>query len=100
MVGAGIVGCSIAHELARRGASVQFIEERATGMGATQASAGILAPHVEAGASNTLLSLAVRSLTLFDDFVAAGTRRDAHCQGGTFLTIVHFELSVSHFSPQ
>jgi glycine oxidase len=71
VVGAGIVGCSIAHELARRGASVQVIEERATGMGATQASAGILAPHVEAGASNTLLSLAVRSLTLFDDFVAA-----------------------------
>jgi glycine oxidase len=71
VVGAGIVGCSIAHELARRGASVQVVEERATGKGATQASAGILAPYVEAGTSNTLLSLAVRSLNLFDDFVSA-----------------------------
>jgi glycine oxidase len=71
VVGAGIVGCSIAHELARRGASVQVVEERATGMGATQAAAGILAPHVEGGTSNTLLSLAVRSLSLFDDFIAA-----------------------------
>jgi glycine oxidase len=70
VVGAGIVGCAIAHELARRGASVHVVEARAPGMGATQAAAGILAPHIEAGSSTVLLSLAVRSLGLFDDFVA------------------------------
>ena len=40
VVGAGIVGCAIAYELARRGASVQIVEERTAGMGATQAAAG------------------------------------------------------------
>jgi glycine oxidase len=79
VVGAGIVGCAIAHELARRGVSVQVVEERSTGMGATQASAGILAPYVEAGNSTTLLSLAVRSLDLFDDFVTA-VREDSGVQ--------------------
>ena len=47
VVGAGIVGCAVAYELARRGASVQIVEERTAGMGATQAAAGILAPHIE-----------------------------------------------------
>ena len=70
IVGAGIVGCAIAHELARRGASVQMVDDRAPGMGATQASAGILAPYIEAGPSGPLLDLTVRSLGLFDEFIA------------------------------
>jgi glycine oxidase len=69
IVGAGIVGCAIAHELARRGASVQLVDDRQIGMGATQASAGVLAPYIEATADSPLLELAVRSLDLFDDFV-------------------------------
>ena len=70
VVGAGIVGCAIACELARRGASVRVVEERTTGMGATHAAAGILAPYVEGGSSAAFLDLLVRSLSLFDDFVA------------------------------
>ncbi|MGB7219735.1 MAG: glycine oxidase ThiO [Vicinamibacterales bacterium] len=70
VVGAGIVGCAIAFELARRGASVRLVDQRATGMGATRASAGILAPHIEAATDATLLDLTVRSLGLFDDFIA------------------------------
>jgi glycine oxidase len=46
VVGAGIIGCAVAYELARRGASVQVVDQRSTGMGATQASAGIY--HIEA----------------------------------------------------
>src|SRR5712692_11898252 len=69
VVGAGIVGCAVAFELARRGASVQIVEERTAGMGATHASAGILAPHIEASAG-PLLDLTVRSLKLFDEFIA------------------------------
>ena len=70
VVGAGVVGCAVAHELARRGASVQVVDERAAGMGATQASAGILAPYIEAHANDDFLDLTVRSLNLFDEFVS------------------------------
>ena len=70
MVGAGIVGCAVAYELARRGAAVEIVDERAAGMGATQASAGILAPFIEAREGSPLLDLTVRSLDLFDEFVA------------------------------
>src|SRR5215470_16580572 len=70
VIGAGVIGCSIAYELARRGASVEIIDDRAVGMGATQASAGVLAPFIEAREGNPLLDLAVRSLDLYDDFVA------------------------------
>jgi len=69
VVGAGIVGCAVAHELASRGASVQIVDERPVGMGATQASAGVLAPYIEAREGSPLLDLTVRSLGLFDDFI-------------------------------
>lgn len=70
VIGAGIVGGAVALELARRGASVEIIDERAVGMGATQASAGILAPYIETRDSSPLFDLTVRSLDLFDEFVA------------------------------
>jgi glycine oxidase len=70
VVGAGIIGCAIAYELARRGASVQIVDDRPAGMGATQASAGVLAPYIEAAEGSPLLELTVRSLDLFDSFVA------------------------------
>ncbi len=72
VIGAGIVGCAVAYELARRGASVQVIDDRPPGMGATQASAGMLAPyHGSQGSQHELfLDLAVRSLELYDEFVA------------------------------
>jgi glycine oxidase len=69
VVGAGIVGCAIAHELASRGASVEIVDERPVGMGATQASAGVLAPFIEAREGSPLLDLTVRSLGLYDRFV-------------------------------
>jgi glycine oxidase len=70
VVGAGIIGCAVAYELARRGASVQVLDERPAGMGATQASAGVLAPYIEAAETSPLLDLTVRSLDLFNGFVA------------------------------
>jgi glycine oxidase len=69
VIGAGIVGCAIAYELARRGVSVEVIDERMVGMGATQASAGMLAPYIEAHEESPLFDLTVRSLNLFDQFV-------------------------------
>src|SRR5262245_52657132 len=70
VIGAGIVGCAVAHELARRGASVQIVDDRPAGMGATQASAGILAPFIEAREGSPLLALTVASLALYDEFMA------------------------------
>jgi len=69
VVGAGIIGCAVAYELARRGASVQIVDDRPAGSGATQASAGVLAPYVEARHGGPLLELTVRGLDVFDEFV-------------------------------
>ena len=69
VVGAGIVGCAVAHELASRGASVEIVDERPVGMGATQASAGVLAPYIEAREGSPLLDLTVRSLESLRRFV-------------------------------
>jgi glycine oxidase len=77
VVGAGIIGCAVACELARRGAAVQIVDDRPAGMGATQASAGVLAPYIEAHAGSPLLDLTVRSLALFDEFIARTTRAAA-----------------------
>lgn len=68
VVGAGVIGCAVACELARRGARVHVVDPRTPGQGATRASAGILAPYIE-GHVASLLTLGVRSLALYDDFV-------------------------------
>ena len=71
VIGAGVVGCAVACELARRGAAVRVLDDRSPGMGATQASAGMLAPFTEAKDRNpAFLDLAVRSLGLYEEFVA------------------------------
>ena len=66
----------MAYELARRGASVNVVDMRGTGMGATQASAGILAPYIEAREGSPLLDLTIRSLGLYDEFIS-GVSRDS-----------------------
>jgi glycine oxidase len=76
VIGAGIVGCAVARELARRGLEVRVLEARTTAAGATQASAGMLAPFIEGHAGTGFLDLAVRSLALYDEFVD-GVQRDS-----------------------
>jgi glycine oxidase len=68
VVGAGVVGCAVAYELASRGARVELLDARGPGRGATRASAGILAPLVE-GHSPSLLRLGTCSVALWDDFI-------------------------------
>ena len=70
VVGAGVIGCSVAYELARRGVRVEVIDRRDVGQGATQASAGVLAPFVEAHTGSPVLDLGARSLDLYDEFIA------------------------------
>jgi glycine oxidase len=68
VVGAGVVGCAVAYEIASRGARVQMLDPRGPGRGATGASAGILAPLIE-GHSTALLRLGTCSVALWDDFI-------------------------------
>lgn len=70
VVGGGIIGCAIAFELSRRGASVTLFEAGEIGSGATHASAGILAPDTEVLTRGPLYDLTVRGLAAYDDFVA------------------------------
>jgi glycine oxidase len=74
VVGAGVIGLGVAYELARRGARVTVLDARAAGLGASQASAGVLAPYIEAPAQGALRDLSVESLGLYDEFVARVTR--------------------------
>jgi glycine oxidase len=88
VVGAGIVGCTVAYDLAKAGSRVQVIETRTPGQGATRASAGILAPHIEGHSSDLLRNLGKRSLDLYDELMkrlVADSGRDIFYQrNGTF----------------
>ncbi len=70
IVGAGIIGCACAYELVRVGARIQVIDNRRVGQGASQASAGVLAPYIEGHEASALRALGRRSLDLYDDFMA------------------------------
>ena len=79
VVGAGIIGCAIARELAVRGVACTVIDPRPVAGGATQASAGMLAPYVEAHDRGPLLDLSIASLALYNDWIAA-VRRESNME--------------------
>ena len=78
VVGAGVVGCAVAHRLASTGARVQVLETRSPGLGATRASAGVLAPYIEGHGSDALRALGRRSLDLYDAFVEQARVESGH----------------------
>jgi glycine oxidase len=102
VVGAGVIGCAVAYELAKAGARVQVLEPRAPGQGATRASAGVLCPYIDPSTSSgspraksrgeghgeQLRDLATRSLELYDGFIdrlRADSGRDiVYQRNGTF----------------
>jgi len=77
VIGAGVVGSTIAWELASAGASVRLIDARTPGGGATRASAGVLAPYLEGGPASVLRELGRESLDLYDAFIAR-LRAESH----------------------
>lgn len=77
IVGAGIIGHAVAWEFAARGASVRLLDARGSGQGASQASAGVLAPTIE-GHSQALLKLTSCGLTMWDPFMARLRQDTAH----------------------
>ncbi len=74
VVGAGVIGCAVARELASRGSRIVVFDAREAGAGATRASAGVLAPYIEAPGDGPLHALTVRSLGLYDEFIASVAR--------------------------
>ena len=79
VVGAGIIGCSIAWECARRGARVAVVDAGEPGRQASGAAAGMLAPASEAHGPGPFLEFGMRSLATWPAF--AGELEGASAQG-------------------
>jgi glycine oxidase len=77
ILGAGIIGCAVADTLARRGARVRVIDPRGVGLGASQASAGMLAPFTEGRHDRAMQALGVCSLDRYGALVDR-LRADGH----------------------
>lgn len=69
VIGAGVIGCTIAFELASMGRRVRVLDARQPGGGASKASAGVLAPYVEGHDLQPLRVLGQRSLGMYEAFV-------------------------------
>lgn len=69
VIGAGIIGASIAEALSSRGVKVTVLDMRSPGRGASHASAGLLTPFIEGRIDPALLGLCTRGLTYWDDFI-------------------------------
>ncbi len=98
VVGAGIIGCAVARQLSRRGMRTVVLEARTVGAGATQASAGVLAPYIEAPGEGALQALTVRSLAMYDDFIGAvqtETGMDVEYRRCGTLEVADDEISVA-----
>ncbi len=69
IIGAGIIGMSIAWRLAQRGLRVEIFDAGRVGGESSWAGAGMLAPGGEVDAASRLAKLTVDSLALYPDFV-------------------------------
>jgi len=69
VAGAGLIGLSIAFELAQRGASVRVFDRGEPARAASWAGAGILAPYTERIEDEDLLALCAASLAEYPAFV-------------------------------
>lgn len=100
VVGAGIVGATVAYELTCRGASVTIVDARTPGAGATHASGGMLAPFTEADEDGPLLMLGARSRHLFRalvERVQADSGIDVNYRETGSLHVAHTDATLDHF---
>lgn len=70
VIGGGLMGCTVALNLAQRGAAVTVLERAVPGAEASSAAAGILGPRMEAHGREPLRGLAVESLQMYPAFAA------------------------------
>lgn len=81
VVGAGLIGLSIAFELAERGVSVRVFDRGEPAKAASWAGAGMLAPYSESARDDAMIALCAQSLALYPSFVqrvAAASGIDPH----------------------
>jgi glycine oxidase len=70
VIGGGIIGCSIAYELAKAGCRVTVLERATPGAEASSAAAGLLAPLGESSKPDPFHELAIASWRLYPGVVA------------------------------
>ncbi len=98
VVGGGIIGLSIAHELAARGVSVTLIEQREWGGEASAAAAGMLAPLKEFKELGPSFELGIASLSLYPDWVSRlqeETGIDVQLKREGILTVASQEAEIT-----
>lgn len=81
IIGAGLIGCGVAYELAKRGADVTVYDRAEPARAASWAGAGMLAPYSEEVVDAPLLALCAASLRAYPAFVDELRERtgvDAH----------------------
>jgi glycine oxidase len=87
VIGAGVIGAAVADRLAADGHAVHVLDMRGPGRGASHASAGVLAPFIEAQDGDPWFDMCVDALGMYDRFVADVTarsdRRVVYARSGT-----------------
>src|SRR5689334_24019413 len=78
VIGAGIIGLSVAWRLAQRGLGVTLLESAKVGGEASWAGAGMLAPGGEVTERTEWSEFALHSLELYPQFVAE-LQEESHC---------------------
>lgn len=71
IIGGGVIGLSLAHELAGQGMSVHVVDQGPFGREASWAGAGILPPQSEQGSSDALTALGTLSSQLHAEWATA-----------------------------
>jgi len=69
VAGGGIIGASIAFELAAEGLSVAVFDAQHPGREASWASAGMISPAPESSAMSSMLPISMASVRLYPDFI-------------------------------
>jgi len=98
VVGGGIIGLSLAYELATRGASVTLLEQGQWGGEASQAAAGMLAPYKEFKEAGPLFELGRKSLLLYPEWALQlenETGIDVQLKRGGILTVAASEGEIT-----
>jgi glycine oxidase len=99
IVGAGVIGCAIACELAGRGLRVIVVERDSPGRQASWAAAGMLSPFGDATASGPFLELADESLRRYASFATAlrdetGIDVEYRTNGRLHVSLGHADLEL------
>jgi glycine oxidase len=83
IVGAGVIGCSLARELARAGQKVIVIDRGPVGNGASSAAAGLLAPALATAVPGPLVDLCHESAAEYEAWLAELPASDVgFCRSG------------------